>query len=79
MKRIEEHLVILRYSDCNNVIHDVDLNSILEGGVPIDEEYNFYNRKESAQEALRCGQVEVGKANIRHKFDGYELYSEDLW
>ena len=38
MKKIEENSVILRFSDNDNVIHDIGLDSILEGGMPIDEE-----------------------------------------
>lgn len=39
----------------------------------------FLNRQESASEALSCGQVVIGHANIRHVFNGRDLYSEDLW
>jgi hypothetical protein len=36
--RIEEDLVILRFVDDSGVVHDIGLNSILDGGMPIDEE-----------------------------------------
>lgn len=45
----------------------------------IDEKGWFYDREEAAKHAIECGQVETGKAKIRHIFNGYELYSEDLW
>lgn len=38
MKKIDESQVVLRFSDDAGVIHDVDLSSILDGGMPIDEE-----------------------------------------
>jgi hypothetical protein len=38
MKKLEESSVILRFSDDEGVIHDVGLDSILDGGMPIDEE-----------------------------------------
>lgn len=38
MKRIDNSLIILRFSDDEGVIHDVGLDSILDGGFPIDEE-----------------------------------------
>lgn len=38
MKKIEESSVILRFSDDANIIHDVGLESILDGGLPIDVE-----------------------------------------
>lgn len=39
----------------------------------------FLNRQEAARHAIECGQVIVGHANIRHAFNGRELFSEDLW
>jgi hypothetical protein len=39
----------------------------------------FLTREEAAKEALECGQVIVGHANIKHEFNGRELFSEDLW
>jgi hypothetical protein len=38
MKKIDNSRIILRYSDDSNVIHDVGLDSILDGGFPIDPE-----------------------------------------
>lgn len=38
MKKIKEDCLILRFSDDNGTIHDVGLDSILDGGIPIDEE-----------------------------------------
>lgn len=37
MKRIDNSSIILRFSDDEGTIHDVDLNSILDGGFPLDE------------------------------------------
>lgn len=38
MKKIDNSSIILRFSDDVGTIHDVGLDSILEGGFPIDEE-----------------------------------------
>ena len=38
MKKIDESQIILRFIDDAGVIHDVGLNSIIEGGMPIDVE-----------------------------------------
>lgn len=38
MKQIDNSSIILRFSDEDGVIHDIDLDSILDGGYPIDEE-----------------------------------------
>jgi hypothetical protein len=38
MKRVSESSVILRFSDDEGIIHDVGLDSILDGGTPVDEE-----------------------------------------
>ncbi len=45
----------------------------------VDDKGNFLNRKEAAQHALECGQVETGKAKFQHIFNGETLYSEDVW
>lgn len=45
----------------------------------IDENGKFYNREDAAKHALECKQVETGKANVRHEFNGKTLYSEDLY
>lgn len=39
----------------------------------------FLNRAKAAEHAAMEGQVETGKANIRHVFNGRELFLEDLW
>lgn len=39
----------------------------------------FLNREQAAKHAIECGQVISGHANIRHVFNGRELFSEDLW
>jgi len=39
----------------------------------------FLDRVKAAEHALFEFQVKRGKANIYHKFNGTELYSEDLW
>lgn len=38
MKQLDTSSVILRFSDDSGVIHDVGLDSIIDGGLPIDEE-----------------------------------------
>ena len=38
MKKLKESSVILRFSDDEGAIHDVSLGSLMEGGLPIDEE-----------------------------------------
>lgn len=38
MKKIKEDSVILKFKDDIGTIHEVSLSSILEGGIPIDEE-----------------------------------------
>ena len=38
MKKTKTDAIILRYSDSQGVIHDIGLNSILDGGFPIDDE-----------------------------------------
>jgi hypothetical protein len=38
MNQIDNSRVILQFCDSENVIHEIDLNSILEGGFPIDSE-----------------------------------------
>jgi hypothetical protein len=38
MKQIDESLIILRFLDDAGIIHDIDLTSIIEGGMPIDAE-----------------------------------------
>lgn len=45
----------------------------------INHKGEFLNREQAAREALECGQVIDGHANIKHVFDGIRLYSEDLW
>ncbi len=45
----------------------------------INHKNEFLTRKESAVEAIQCGQVISGHANLRHVFDGNTLFSEDLW
>lgn len=45
----------------------------------LNDKNQFLTREESAREAIECGQVIIGHANIRHVFDGKRLYSEDLW
>lgn len=36
MKKIDESQIILRFEDHEGIIHDVGLDSILEGGIPIN-------------------------------------------
>jgi hypothetical protein len=38
MKKIQESSVVLRFVDDEGVIHDIGLDSILDGGTPIDEQ-----------------------------------------
>jgi hypothetical protein len=38
MKKLQESSVILRFADDEGVIHDIGLDSILDGGMPIDEQ-----------------------------------------
>lgn len=45
----------------------------------IDHMHKFHTREEAAIHALECGQVVIGEANIKHIFDGEQLFSEDLW
>jgi hypothetical protein len=45
----------------------------------VNHKGEFLNREDAGREALACGQVIIGHANIRHPFDGIRLYSEDLW
>ena len=45
----------------------------------IDSKENFHSRESAAQLALEAGQVQVGRANVRHEFNGRQLFSEDLW
>jgi hypothetical protein len=45
----------------------------------VDETGKFYDRLDAAIHAIACGQVKPGVANIQHEFNGYALYSEDLW
>jgi hypothetical protein len=44
-----------------------------------DDKGNFLDREQAAKHALECGQVVTGQAKVRHVFNGYELYSEDLY
>lgn len=37
-KKIDNSAVILQFSDDEGTIHEIGLDSILEGGFPIDEE-----------------------------------------
>ncbi len=45
----------------------------------VDDKGNFLNRQDAAKHALECKQVEIGKAVVRHEFNGRDLYSEDLY
>ncbi len=45
----------------------------------IDENGTFYNREDAGKHAVECAQVEIGKATVRHVYDGIRLYSEDLY
>lgn len=66
----------------HNIIHAITQNGKkAHGGVQgfLTNDGRFLTREEAAVEALKCGQVEVDKANVKHIFDGRRLYSEDLW
>jgi hypothetical protein len=65
----------------HNIIHKIAAiygKSFGEQGF-INDKNQFLTREQAAKEALLCGQVKVGYANIKHKFDGKRLFSEDLW
>jgi hypothetical protein len=46
----------------------------------VNHEGKFLNREDAGREALACGQVIEGHANIRHPFNSrLGLFSEDIW
>jgi hypothetical protein len=45
----------------------------------IDDMGIFHTRESAGKHAVACGQVQVGKANFQHAYDGRRLYSEDVW
>jgi hypothetical protein len=47
----------------------------------VDEQGRFYDRTQGAKHAIECGQVIKNQdlAGWGHIFNGYMLYSEDLW
>ena len=66
----------------HHILHEI--NKFLErphGGVQgfIDSGEEFHTRESAAEVAIKAGQVVPGQANIKHVFDGFRLYSEDLW
>ena len=66
----------------HNIIHAItEHGQKAHGGIQgfLDNKGQFLTREEAAKEAVECGQVVEGRANIRHVFDGIRLYSEDLW
>lgn len=44
----------------------------------VDDEGVFWSRCEAAVIATAAGQVQIGKSNREHIFNGEKLYSEDL-
>lgn len=59
----------------DNISHKVGKHPHIQGFV--NHKGEFLNREEAAIEAMDCGQVVKGHANLRHVFDGKTLYSED--
>jgi hypothetical protein len=71
----ERHGGVIRY-----MVRVVGLPKPIKGEQGfLNHKLEFLTREEAGKEAVRCGQVIVGQAKIRHVFNGKELFSEDVW
>jgi len=89
-ERIKEAAMIWRGKIYTGRRH-CDIIHALSGTVPqtewpikgpegfVTEKGVFVDRIEAARIALAAGQVAVGKAVVKHEFNGRKLFSEDLY